>query len=130
MHRVGVLHNRAQLSGIKSFMQAQRTSDAIESFTVLSEQADRSIIGPHDDAMHFLVDDHGRLLAILVRASCQGSPHEWIVPLTKGDRSQALAHTPAGDHLARNGGAALQGGFSAGRDVSNWPTVNATAPHS
>src|SRR5712671_3155098 len=102
MHRVGVLHNRAQLSGIKGLMQAQRTSDAIQGFTMLREQADSTVIGPHDDAMHFLVDDHGRLLAMLARASCQGSPHEWIIALTKGDSSQSLAHTPAGDHLVGN----------------------------
>src|SRR5258706_15943512 len=104
MHRVGVLHNRAQLSCIKGLMQAQRTSDAIQGFTVFREQADSAVIGPHDDAMHFLVDDHGRLLAILARASCQGSAHEWIFPLPKGESSPALGHTPARNQLATNAG--------------------------
>src|SRR5258708_10216346 len=115
----GVLYNRTQLFGIERFMQAQRTSDAIQCLTVRSQQSDSAIIGPLHEAIDFLVDDNGRLLAILARASCQRCASEWILALTKGDCAQALAHAPTRDHLARNGGDMLQIIFGSRPDVSN-----------
>src|SRR5258708_9852038 len=119
MHGARVLQNRTQLFGIERFMQAQRMSDAIQCLTVRSQQSGSAIIGPLHEAIDFLVDDHGRLLAILARASCQRCAREWILALAKGDCAQALAHAPTRDHLPRNGGDMPQRIFSSGLSGSN-----------
>ena len=81
MHRVGVLHNRAQLPGIKSFMQAQRTSDAIEGFTMLTAVA--SIVGMLLSSRTLIIGAtlvQMRYLSIhrLIRFLCDRSLITWI----------------------------------------------------
>src|SRR6266699_7303755 len=83
------------------------------------QQADRSIISPLHETIDFLVDDDGRLLAILARASCQNSAREGIFTLTIGDGAEPLTHTPASHHLTRNGSDLLQVVFCTSRDVPN-----------
>src|SRR5438128_1110608 len=92
-----------------------------------SQQADSTIIGPLHDAVDLLIDDAGRLLAILTRTSCQRCAREWIFALTEGDRAQSLAHTPARHHLAGNGGDMLQVVFRACRDVSKGHLLSGAA---
>src|SRR5947209_9489959 len=94
-------------------------SEAIQRPTVLSQQANRTIIGPLHEAIHFFVNDVSRLLAILARACHQGSARKRILALAEGDRAEPLTHTPAGDHLASNGRDTLQIVFRTGRDMSN-----------
>src|SRR6266566_401958 len=97
---------------------------------MLSKQADGTIIRPLHDAIHFLVDDAGGSLAVLTRASRQGGTREWVLALAKGDGAQALAHTPAGDHLASNRGDALQVIFRPGRNLPNGNFLSGTTAES
>src|SRR5689334_16573554 len=65
LHLARFLHNCMQLFGIERFMQAQRTSHAIQGLTVFSKQTDSTIISPLHDAVNFFINDVSRLLAIL-----------------------------------------------------------------
>ena len=73
-------------------MQAQRMSDAIQRLTVRSQQTDRTIIGPLHEAVHFLINNVGRVFTVLARAACQRRASEWIFARTPGDRAEPLAH--------------------------------------
>src|SRR5713101_2410416 len=104
--------------------------DAVECREMFSDQADSTIVRPLHDTIDFLVDDAGGSLAVLSRAGRQGGACEWVLAVAKGDGAQALAHTPAGDHLARNRGDALQVIFRSSRDVPNGHFLGGTATES
>src|SRR6266700_1292170 len=110
-------HDLTQLPGVDGLVQPQGMRTAIECREMFFDQADRTIVRPLHDAIDFLVDDAGGSLAVFTRTGRQGSACEWVLAVAKGDGAQALAHTPAGDHLASNTGDALQVVFRSGCDV-------------
>ena len=110
-------HDLTQLPGVDGLVQPQGMRNAIECREMFFDQADRTIVRPLHDAIDFLVDDAGGSLAVFTRTGRQGSACEWVLAVAKGDGAQALAHTPAGDHLASNTGDALQVVFRSGCDV-------------
>src|SRR5260370_19134557 len=75
------------------------------------------MVGPFHDTIDFLVNDTGSLLTVFTRASCQRGTRKWIIALAIRDRPEALAHTPARNHLACDGRDTLQIVFRPGRDV-------------
>src|SRR5579871_1181893 len=115
----GLFEDGAQLAGIQRLVQAQLSGDAVERGAMLGEQRNRAVVGPVDDAIDLLVDDGGRLLAVLARAGRQGSTREGVFALAEGDCTEALAHAPARHHLPGDGRYALQIVLRARRDAAN-----------
>src|SRR5260370_41524398 len=70
---------------------------------MLSQETDGSIIGPFHDTIDLFINERGRLLAVFAGIVCQGSAGEWVFTITEGDGTEPFAHTPTGNHLARNG---------------------------
>src|SRR5579883_197059 len=97
---------------------------------MLRQQRQRTIIRLPDQAIDLLVDDAGRSLAIVARTGGKGGTGEGVLALAKGDRAQLFAHSPASNHLARNGGDTLQIVLRSGGDAPNRNLLGGTSAKS
>src|SRR5579859_3770529 len=115
--RTRLTQNVLQLTRVNRLVFAQFLRDTIERGAIVCHQLDGADVRGIDDAFHLFIDDLRHSLAIVGWRARIAAAHEWAGALAEGDGADALAHAPARDHLARNGGDTLQIVLSAGRDM-------------
>ena len=109
-------------------MLEQGTGDQVEGVAPLGQQHAAAVLLVGQDALHLLVDDPGRLVAV-VAGGHEVLAEEHLVVAAPGHGAHTVAHAPLTHHLAGQLGCTHQVVAGAGRDHAEHQFLGDAAAH-
>src|SRR6266516_2096101 len=96
------------LLGVQHLAGEKRVGHLQQNLFAATEQRARALVVVGDEALHFLIDLEGRVLAVILVLRDLAAEEDLLFLLAEGERPHGVAHAPLAHHPACELGGALE----------------------